>query len=73
MEHDGRKVLYFPLFSVLASLRIAKVQAKTCSIHMRVTNRIKIIPCFVRLKKHDLLGQSLIGNCIVNIQEAAVT
>jgi hypothetical protein len=69
-----RKILYSPLYVfVLTSLRMAKVQSITCRIHVRVTTGIKIILCCVRLNKCDLLVQSLLGNYIVNIKQAAVT
>ena len=66
-------VFSFVCFFVLTSLRMAKVQSKTYSIHVRVTTGTKIILYCVRLNKCALLGQSLLGNYIVNIQQAAVT
>jgi len=71
--YTGRFCIFLCMFFVLTSLRMAKVQAKTCSIHERVTTGIKIIPCYVRLNQCDLLGQGLLGNNIVNIQQTAVT
>jgi len=71
--YTGRFCIFLCMFFVLTSLRMAKVQAKTCSIHERVTTGIKIIPYYVRLNQCDLLGQGLLGNNIVNIQQTAVT
>jgi hypothetical protein len=71
--YTGRFCIFLCVFFVLTFLGMAKVQDKTCSIRVRVTTGIKIILCCVRLNKCDLLGQSLLGNYIVNIQQAAVT
>jgi hypothetical protein len=71
--YTRRFCIFLCMFFVLTSLRTAKVRAKTCSIHARVTTGIKIILCCIRLNKCDLLGQGLLGNNIVNIQQTAVT